>query len=124
MLTFTATDVRGEPVTGRYFERYWLPIVGPTGTVLMRHLGEALERTDPYQLPGHELAALVGLGDGTRRLSMTLDRLVDLALLEVAGEKAWRVRTSVTPLTPRQVDRLPAALGAQHRELTRMLASI
>lgn len=124
MLTFRAIDVRGEPVTGRYFERYWLPVVGPTGTVLMRHLATELDRSDPYRILGHELAQMIGLGEETKRLRTTLQRLGRLGLLVPEEEGRWAVRLTVTPLTAEQVRRLPPALAEQHRQMVRMLALI
>lgn len=122
MLTFSALPERGEPVTGPYFERYWLPIVGPSAVLTMRLLAAELERTDTFTIAEVELARRLGIKASKARA--TIDRLVLLRLLVPGGAGHWQVRLNVRPLDERQVGRLPSGLAAQHRELSRMLAAI
>lgn len=122
MLTFSALPERGEPVTGRYFERYWLPIVGPSALLMMRLLADELERTDPFTIAEVELARRLGIKASKARA--TIARLVLLRLLVPGSPGHWAVRLNVRPLDERQIGRLPSGLAAQHRELSRMLAAI
>lgn len=122
MLTFSALSDRGEPVTGRYFERYWLPIVGPSALLTMRLLADELERADPFTI--HEVELARRLGIKATKARATRERLVSMRLLVPGSENHWAVRLNVRPLDDRQVDRLPARLADQHREMTRMLAAI
>lgn len=123
MLTFSALPERGEPVTGPYFERYWLPIVGPSALLTMRLLAAGLERTDPFTIAEVELARRLGVKSDRAR--STIKRLAMMRLLiPGADDRYWQVRLNVRPLDERQVARLPTGLAAQHRELSRMLAAI
>lgn len=123
MLTFSALPERGEPVTGRYFERYWLPIVGPSALLTMRLLADELERTDPFSI--HEVELARRLGVKSDRARSTIKRLSMMRLLLPGPtERHWQVRLNVRVLDERQISRLPPTLAAQHRELSRMLALI
>lgn len=117
MLEFRIRHCAGEPVLSPYFERYWLPILGPSGVVLMRHL----VRTDPWPDGGllvvdaDALARLVGVGSA--HLRRTLRRLVAMHLVR-RNKGVYEVRSAVWLLDARQVSRLPAQLAGQHRAFT------
>lgn len=111
----------GEPVVGPYFERFWLPVIGPTAFVTMRHLAKAVGDEAPYVVDGDELAGILGIGPDV--LARTIDRLESMRLLKAldAGD-VWQVRTRVTQLDDRQVRRLPRSLARQHRDMAAALA--
>lgn len=123
VLTFTAMaePEHGEAVVDRYFDRYWLPIIGPTATVTMRHLAGALAFSESYRVALPELAAQLGVAEAV--LQRKLKRLVNLELLQRAGRDQFRVRVRVRPLEAGQVDRLPEPLASQHRDLSAILAA-
>lgn len=122
MLTFSAMPDRGEHVLGRYFERYWLPIVGPSALLTVRLLADELERSSPFSI--HEVELARRLGIKASRARATIDRLVLLRLLVPRGPQAWALRLHVRALDARQIDRLPPTLAEQHRDLSAMLAQI
>ena len=111
-------EALGHHPTSDYFERYWLPTIGPSATWLYRNLAAGLER-HPEGYPVHlpTLAQEIGLGAATGRnaaLTRTLVRLVDFQLAEVL-EGQLAVRPMIPPLSRRQAARLPEHLAERHR---------
>lgn len=99
----------GFDVTDPYVEYAWLPVLGPTGTWMLRRLNSWLhDATTRVVVDLSELGRLLGVGAGIERTSpaqRTLTRLVWFGLAEWTGD-VLRVRTSVPPLTNRQAVRL------------------
>lgn len=105
-----------------YVERFWLGILGPSATWLMRYLVDRLE-ADPE---GHELdlqACATSLGLGRRQgpnaaFPRTIVRCCQFGAGRFAGYDDGRpvleVRRKLPPLTRRQIARLPEALRADH----------
>lgn len=110
-------DVIGHHPASEYASRYWLPTLGPTTTVLHRHLVSALERAPggfAVHLPtlGRELG--VGPGHGRNAiLTRSITRLTDFNLAEVIDGRL-AVRPVVPPLSRRQLRRLPPGLAERH----------
>lgn len=109
---------RGHDPRSEYVERFWLPVLGPSVTWLLRRFARGFE-----ELPGGfriELAATsraLGLGEGTGRHSMitrSLDRACQFGMAQRHGRDRLAVRTHLPPLTQRQVRRLPLALQRSH----------
>ncbi len=48
-----------------YRARWWLPIIGPTATCILNHLGDLLDDSNWSVTPALELAVRLGLGKGT-----------------------------------------------------------
>jgi hypothetical protein len=100
-----------------YVEMYWLGILGPSTTWLLRRLVAGFERApDGYQLPLADTARCLGLGDKGGRHSpfmRALTRLVQFDLAQPRGSEL-HVRRKVPPLNRRQIVRLPASLQASH----------
>lgn len=105
-----------------YVERYWLPILGPSTTWLVRHLAAGLDlHPEGYgcDLPG--VATSLGIGNRHGRHSpfaRALERAARFGLLALAGPSdVIRVRRSVPPLTVGQLRGLPDDLQRAHHEL-------
>ena len=113
-------DVLGHDPRSWYAETFWLPTLGPTALLLMRHLADRFERTpDGVELPVADTSAALGLGarDGkTSPLLRSLGRLRQFELACTADEMTISVRRALPPVHRRHVRRLPAALQAQHEE--------
>jgi len=66
------------PIDHPYRQRWWLPIIGPTATCLLNHLGQHADE-DTWRLhPARTLAATIGLGRGAGKhspLIRSLNRL-------------------------------------------------
>ncbi|MGQ0519812.1 MAG: hypothetical protein ACT4PX_01515 [Actinomycetota bacterium] len=114
-------DSLGHDPRSQYVETYWLGILGPSTTWLLRRLVSGLEASPAgFDLPLADTARCLGLGDrGGRNSPFTraLTRLVQFDLAQPHGHAGLAVRRKVPPLNRRQVQRLPAVLQAQHRAL-------
>jgi hypothetical protein len=115
-------DALGHPPRSTYVERFWLSILGPTATWLVRHLDARLE--DGGGTATLDLAATaeaLGLGGGTGRNSpvvRSLARCHQFGIVRGARggglSGGIAVRRALPPLTRHQITRLPLALQAEH----------
>ena len=114
-------DSLGHDPRSHYVETYWLGILGPSTTWLLRRLVAGLEANPAgFDLPLADTARCLGLGDKGGRHSpfmRALTRLVQFDLAQPHGDPVLAVRRKVPPLNRRQVQRLPAVLQAQHQAL-------
>jgi hypothetical protein len=102
----------------RYVELYWLGILGPSATWLLRRLTYGLEvHGEAFLLDLPETARALGLGDRMGRNSPFRRALQRLCTFEIARGQAdaLAVRTSIPPLPLRYATRLPEALQRSHR---------
>jgi hypothetical protein len=113
-------DVLGHDPRSWYAETFWLPTLGPTALLLLRHLADRFERTpEGVELPVADTAAALGLGarDGTSSpLMKSLGRLHQFELACTENDTTIAVRRTLPPVHRRHVRRLPAALQATHHE--------
>lgn len=111
-------DTLGHEPRSAYVERFWLPTLGPTTLLLLRHVAARLdEHPAGADLPVLETSLALGLGarEGqSSPLRRSFSRLVqfDLACADPAGSMA--VRRNVPPINRRHARRLPAALQRAH----------
>ncbi|MGH9154254.1 MAG: hypothetical protein ACRD03_18135, partial [Acidimicrobiales bacterium] len=114
-------DTLGHDPRSAYVETYWLGILGPSTTWLLRRLVAGLEASPAgFDLPLADTARCLGLGDKGGRHSpfmRALTRLVQFDLAQPHGDPVLAVRRKVPPLNRRQVQRLPAVLQARHQAL-------
>jgi hypothetical protein len=113
-------DALGYLPTSTYVERFWLAILGPSTTWLVRHLDHRLDQ-DPEgtTVELDATAAALGLGVGMGRhspLVRALHRTCQFGLARAAGDGHLAVRRHLPPLTRHQVERLPPSIRARHRE--------
>jgi len=102
-----------------YVERFWLGLLGPSATWLMRRLVAGLEACPAgFELDVHTTAAALGLKARGSRLGVfgrTLDRLARFgALRETAGGEL-EVRRKLAPLTRGQLRQLPVDVRQEHQ---------
>ncbi|MGQ0823943.1 MAG: hypothetical protein ACT4OX_02740 [Actinomycetota bacterium] len=113
-------DILGHDPRSLYAETFWLPTLGPTALLLLRHLADRFERQpNGVALPIADTAAALGLGPRQGEnspLLRTLARLVQFELAHRASPEAFAVRRALPPVHRRHVRRLPAALQARHAE--------
>ena len=111
-------DEVGHDVRSLYVERFWLGLLGPSATWLLRRLVSRLEE----QPAGFELdlaltATELGLGARSGRHSpffRSIDRCCRFGAAHQVGEHTLRVRRKLPPLTRMQIARLPPALQDAH----------
>jgi hypothetical protein len=113
-------DVLGHDPRSWYAETFWLPTLGPTALLLMRHLADRFERApEGIELPVADTAAALGLGareGNSSPLIRSLNRLRQFELAQTTDEQTISVRRSLPPVHRRHVRRLPAPLQAEHEE--------
>jgi len=113
-------DVIGHDPRSWYAETFWLPTLGPTALLLLRHLADRFERApEGVDLPVADTAQALGLGPRDGPSSPLLRSLARLQQFELAcddGATTVAVRRALPPVHRRHVRRLPAALQAQHAE--------
>jgi hypothetical protein len=120
-------DVLGQHPCSSYVETFYLGILGPSTTWLLRHLVTTLEAAgdDGFVLELRETARRLGLGERGGRnspLLRTMGRLLRFGLAQLEYESdaedapvsAMAVRMRVPPLTRPQVARLPELLQVAH----------
>jgi hypothetical protein len=112
-------DALGHDPRSPYVERFWLGILGPSTTWLLRLLASELEANPAgFQLDLLQAAQVLGLsGRGGRHspFMRALARCCRFDLAEPRPEGELAVRAKVPPLNRRQLMRLPPALQEAHR---------
>lgn len=113
-------DALGHDPRSPYVERFWLGVLGPSTTWLLRLLASELEMNPGgFQLDLMEAAHVLGLGTRGGRHSPFMRALArccrfDLAALRPDGSLA--VRRKLPPLSRRQVLHLPPSRQEAHRQ--------
>lgn len=101
-----------------YVERFWLGILGPSATWLLRHLVDRLDRApEGYELDLDECANALGLGrrpGANGVFPRTLARCCQFGATRFLDDTTLQVRRALPPLTRRQIARLPEALRDDH----------
>jgi hypothetical protein len=113
-------DAIGHDPRSWYVETFWLPTLGPTALLLLRHLADRFE-TNPkgVDLPVADTAAALGLGPREGQRSPLIRSLTRLQQFELAcsdGDVTIAVRKTLPPVHRRHVRRLPSSLQARHAE--------
>jgi len=113
-------DAIGHDPRSSYVETYWLGILGPSTTWLLRRLARGLEREPSgFTLQLDDTARALGLATASSKHSAfarALSRCVQFGLAQQRGEDVLAVRRKVPPLNRRQVERLPDDLQQSHKE--------
>jgi hypothetical protein len=101
-----------------YVERFWLGVLGPSATWLIRRLARGLDdHPDGFRINVADTAKALGLGEGVGRNSMvvrTVERACQFGAAQLHARDRLAVRTHLAPLTARQLKRLPIAVQAAH----------
>jgi|BarGraNGADG00212_1021973.scaffolds.fasta_scaffold44521_1 hypothetical protein len=112
-------DPHGVHPCSRYVELYWLGILGPSTTWLLRRMSYGFEvNADGFDLHLSETARSLGLGDRMGKNSpfrRALHRLSTFELARSHGTGCLAVRTRIPPLPLRHLNRLPESLQQSHR---------
>ena len=111
-------DHVGHDPRSAYVERFWLAVLGPSTTWLMRRMAAGLEAHPAgFDLPLSETARALGLGGDGRHSPFVraLTRCCQFELAQPADEGVLAVRRKLPPLNRRQLVRLPDALQADHQ---------
>ncbi|HEV7722783.1 MAG TPA: hypothetical protein VGO60_15935, partial [Iamia sp.] len=113
-------DALGYPPGSTYVERFWLAVLGPSTTWLVRHLDQRLAvEPDGATIELDATAAALGLGVGMGRhspLVRALHRCCQFGVARAGPDAQLAVRRHLPPLTRHQVERLPPSIRARHQE--------
>jgi len=111
-------DTLGHDPRSWYVEQFWLPVIGPTSTWLLRRIVARFDAApDGFDLNLDETARGLGLGGRDGRHSpfqRALARCVTFKLARPQGPGALGVRRRIPPLARRHLDRLPPTLQKMH----------
>jgi hypothetical protein len=111
-------DALGHDPRSSYVERFWLGVLGPSTTWLMRRLAAGLEAEPAgFDLPLADTARSLGLsGEGrSSPFVRALGRCCQFELAVPHEPGVLAVRRRLPPLNRRQLSRLPEPLQAEHR---------
>jgi hypothetical protein len=113
-------DTLGHDPRSLYVETFWLPTLGPTALLLLRHLAAQFDRCpEGLTLPLAGTSQALGLGcrEGTSSpLVRSLARLAQFDLACDDGRGTIAVRRNVPPINRRHVRRLTPELQVAHTE--------
>jgi hypothetical protein len=111
-------DKLGFDPRSSYVEDFWLGILGPSTTWLLRRLAAGFEYSPAgFHLDLAETARSLGLGDRSGQHSpfvRSINRTVQFGLARVFGPDELSVRRRLPPLNRPQLLRLSPALQARH----------
>ncbi|HVC25312.1 MAG TPA: hypothetical protein VND23_06120 [Acidimicrobiales bacterium] len=111
-------DALGHDARSLYVETFWLPVLGPSTTLLLRRVAACLEASPSgCALDVVETSRALGLGERSGRNApflRTVARCVDFEMARVVAPGALSVRTVIPPLARRHLARLPQALRDEH----------
>ncbi|HKA04489.1 MAG TPA: hypothetical protein VKD67_09170 [Acidimicrobiales bacterium] len=121
--TDPVVDAVGHDPRSPYVEQFWLGILGPSTTWLLRRLAAAFDRwPDGFELDLSETAGALGLSATSGRHSpfaRTLQRCVQFGLAQPQG-RGMAVRRRLPPLSQRQLGRLPAGVQSSHADWVKL----
>lgn len=113
-------DTLGHDPRSAYVEQFWLGVLGPSTTWLLRRLAAGLEASPAgFDLPLADTAQALGLGSKGGRHSpfmRALGRCCQFDLADARPGGVLAVRRKLPPLSRRQLFRLPPSLQAAHHE--------
>ncbi|MGH9008210.1 MAG: hypothetical protein ACRDV6_10960 [Acidimicrobiales bacterium] len=114
-----ASEGLGFDPRSRYTERFWLPVLGPSGVWLLRRLADGLEdEPDGFELDLDDTARALGVGTSSSRhspLQRGIARCVRFGLARRPDERHLSVRRRLPPVERRHLFRFPLDLQRQHR---------
>lgn len=114
-------DQLGHDARSRYVERFWLGILGPSTTLLLRALTDELDAgRGEAEVNLDDVAAQLGIGHKGGRnsaLSRSLQRACRFGAARAAGRRGLDIRHRLPPLNRAQIERLPAQLATEHLRL-------
>ena len=92
---------------------WWLPVIGPTATILAVTL---VRHTVPTGTIWHteSLALRIGLAGNRSKLWASLERLERFGIIQFHATDVLTIRTHLPALTDRQLTRLPNDIAARY----------
>jgi hypothetical protein len=120
-------DARGHDPRSAYVERFWLSVIGPTATWIMRRFADEFDHApDGFTLDLEHAATSMGLSFSKGHNSpfgKALHRCVMFGLAQPVDD-GFAVRRKFPTVAQRHLRRLPADLQATHDEWARRTISV
>lgn len=111
-------ELHGHDPRSAYVERYWLGLLGPSTTWMLRRFARGLEECPGgFRIDLVETGRALGLGESMARSSTTHRSVLRACQFGAAyrvSQQRLAVRSHLPTLTRRQVARLPEALQRSH----------
>ena len=111
-------EASGHDPRSAYVEQYWVAILGPSATLLLRRFAAGLDRhPDGFEVDATAWALELGLGVRGGKNGpfwRSIDRACRFGAARRQGN-VIAVRNKLAPLSARQVDRLPPHLQRAHQ---------
>lgn len=111
-------DQIGYDARSPYVERFWLGVLGPSATWFVRYVADRFDvAPNGFDVDIADCALAIGLGrpwGTTAAFPRMIARLCQFGTGRLLNGRTLEVRRMLPPLTPRQVERLPDALRAEH----------
>jgi hypothetical protein len=116
-------DDLGVDPRGTYVERFWLPLLGPTSTWILRRFAVEFDASpDGFSLDTADAARSIGVGTRGGRTGpflRAIDRCVRFGCAQHAEHGILAVRRRLPPLSSAQANRLPRHLRGAHEDWQR-----
>lgn len=100
-----------------YINTFWLPILGPTATLLLNHLmSSALCEYDEFVMDLAELSSTIGVGNregNSSPIVKNLKRLCDFGLISKYQERYY-IPTNIEPMCENHLRKLNTKLQCEH----------
>ena len=113
-------DTVGHDPRSAYVETFWLPTLGPTALLLLRHLATKFdERAGAVELTVTDASLALGLGERAGNSSPIVRSLARLETFDLAcsdGRGTVAVRRNLPPVNRRHLRRLPSDLQSLHAQ--------
>jgi hypothetical protein len=120
-------DEIGHDPRSAYVELFWLPVLGPSTTWLLRRFASHLDDAPGgVELSTDDLARRLGIGERhgpNAPFARTVKRCLDFQMAEWRGP-TLAVRTHLPPLARRHLRRLPESLQAEHESFVGSSAQV
>lgn len=110
-------DAVGHDPRSTYVERFWLGVLGPSTTWLLRRLATGLEAAPTgFELDLAEAARSLGLGATGKSspFARALSRCCQFELARIEEGDVLAVRRKLPPVNRRQLVRMPESVQAEH----------
>lgn len=116
-------DPIGHDPRSDYVERFWLGLLGPSTTWLIRRFARGLnDHPNGFRVDLVETSRALGLGDSVARnssLQRSLLRACQFGIAERVHDGRIAVRLAIPPLSKRQLERLPESVRHAHEQWER-----
>ncbi len=103
-----------------YIEKFWLSILGPSATWILRLLLDEIKTNDPITvMTSNYIASQVGLSDNTSKnspLCRSIRRLLDFRIAKQIKEGHLVISKYIPPLSTRQTLKLPSSMLELHKK--------